>query len=86
MKIATPGMVATHQWSRMNLRPAEIIAPHSGSGGWAPMPRKPSPAAVRITPAMSSVIRMMIEERQSGQIWPMMIRIAPAPWSWIAAM
>ena len=33
MKIAKPGMVATHQWSRMNLRPAEIMAPHSGSGG-----------------------------------------------------
>ena len=23
-------MVATHQWSRMNRRPSEIIAPHSG--------------------------------------------------------
>ncbi len=31
-------MVATHHWSSRNLRPAEIIAPHSGVGGWAPTP------------------------------------------------
>src|SRR5690606_38775295 len=45
--MAKPGMVATHHWSRMKARPREIIAPHSGSGGCAPSPRKPRPAAVR---------------------------------------
>src|SRR5204863_2579489 len=29
MKIAMPGMVATHHWSRITSRPAETMAPHS---------------------------------------------------------
>src|SRR5690606_37515611 len=29
MMMAKPGMVATHHWSRMKVRPREIIAPHS---------------------------------------------------------
>ena len=33
--------------------PEAIMAPHSASGGCAPRPRKPSPAAVRMMPAMS---------------------------------
>jgi hypothetical protein len=36
MKIARPGMVATHHCSNRYLRPEEIIRPHSGSGGCAP--------------------------------------------------
>src|SRR5690606_7096207 len=33
MRIAIPGMAATHHWSRMKRRPDAIIAPHSGNGG-----------------------------------------------------
>ena len=60
--MAKPGMVATHHWSRMKERPRAIIAPHSGSGGWAPRPIKPRPAAVRMMPAMSSVTRTISDE------------------------
>ena len=45
------------------------MAPHSGSGGCAPRPRKPRPAAVRMMPAMSRVTRTISEERQSGTTW-----------------
>ena len=69
VKIASPGTVATHQWSRMKRRPSEIMAPHSGLGGCAPRPRKPRPAAARMMPAISSVTRTISEEMQSGQIW-----------------
>ena len=69
MKMARPGMVATHHWSSSTCRPEETIAPHSGAGGCAPRPRKPRPAAVRMMPAMSSVRRMITEGRQSGMIW-----------------
>src|SRR3546814_1437784 len=43
MKMAMPGTVATHHWLISTLRPLEIMAPHSGSGGCAPRPRKPRP-------------------------------------------
>src|SRR5258708_27560898 len=66
MKIASPGMVATHHWSSSTCRPEETIAPHSGAGGCAPNPRKPSPAAVRVMPARSSVSRRVTLGRQSG--------------------
>ena len=55
-------------------RPAEIIAPHSGSGGCAPRPRKPRPAAVRMMPAMSSVRRTITEDRHIGTMWRSMMR------------
>ena len=77
--IAKPGIVATHHWSRMNVRPREIIAPHSGSGGCAPRPRKPSPAAVKMIPAISNVTRTIIEEVHSGSTWRVMIRPCDAP-------
>lgn len=77
--IAKPGMVATHHWSRMNTRPRLIIAPHSGSGGCAPKPRNPRPAAVRMIPAMSSVTRTIIDEVHSGSTWRRMIRPCEAP-------
>src|SRR5262249_49167254 len=60
-KMAMPGMVETHHWSRMYSRPEEIIAPHSGIGGCAPRPRKPSPAAVMMMPAMSRVSRTITD-------------------------
>ena len=62
------------------------MAPHSGAGGWAPRPRKPSPAAVRMIPAMSRPTRTISDEVQSGTTWPSTIRSGPAPWRRIAAM
>jgi hypothetical protein len=70
----------------MNCRPVEIIAPHSGSGGWAPRPRKPRPAAVKMMPAMSSVTRTITLDRQSGMTCPITMRSGEAPCSLIAEM
>src|SRR5690606_12551777 len=61
-RMAKPGIAATHHWSRMKRRPDAIMAPHSGSGGCAPSPRKPSPAAGRVMPAMSSGTRTSSDE------------------------
>ena len=79
MQIAKPGNVATHHWSKMNFRPVEIMAPHSGSGGCAPKPMKPRPAAVRMMPAMSKVMRTMTDERHIGMMWKTMMRNSLAP-------
>src|SRR5690606_34312383 len=79
MRMAKPGIAATHHWSRMKRRPEAIIAPHSGSGGCAPRPRKPSPAAVRMMPAMSSVTRTMSEEMHKGMMWRSTMRHGEAP-------
>src|SRR5262249_17530665 len=76
-RIAIPGMVATPHWSRRNFRPEAIMAPPSGDGGWAPRPRKPSPAAVRMIPAMSRVRRTITEDRQRGMTWPRTMRTGP---------
>ncbi len=86
MKIARPGIVATHHWSKRNLRPEEIISPHSGSGGCAPSPRKPRPAAVRMMPAMSRVTRMITDGTHIGATCARRIRPPPAPCSRAAAM
>ncbi len=59
--------------------PKRIIAPHFRCGGCAPRPRKPRPAAVRMMPAMSSVTRMMTDDRQSGVTWPQRMRADDAP-------
>ena len=63
----------------MKRRPEAIIAPHSGSGGWAPRPRKPRPAAVRMMPAMSSVTRTISDDMQSGMMWRSTMRAGEAP-------
>src|SRR5207253_3202930 len=47
-RMAIPGNVTTHQALRMNSRASASIVPHSGVGGCAPMPRKPSAAAFRM--------------------------------------
>src|SRR5215472_4747291 len=86
MQIARPGNAATHHWSSTNFLPAEIMAPHSGDGGCAPSPRNPSPAAVRMMPAMSRVTRTITEARQSGMMWRNTIRKDPAPSSRAALM
>src|SRR6185437_731843 len=84
--MAMPGIAATHHWSSIYLRPAAIIAPHSGAGGCAPRPRKPRPAAIRMTPAMSRLTRTITEARQSGMIWRSTMRAGDAPASCAAAM
>ncbi|MNZ74491.1 hypothetical protein D3C78_929410 [compost metagenome] len=61
-----PGMVATHHCSKMKRLAVAIIAPHSGEGGCAPMPRKPRLAAVMMIELMSSVMRTMRLGTQSG--------------------
>src|SRR4029450_4177212 len=86
MKMARPGMVATHHWSSSTCRPGATIAPPPGAGGCAPRPRKPRPAAVRMMPAMSSVRRMITLGRQSGTIWVAMMRTCEAAWSSAAWM
>src|ERR1019366_10460593 len=65
-KIATPGIIGTHHCSRMKRRAVAIIEPHSGDGGCAPMPRKPSAAAVRMIELMSSVTRTIRLPRHKG--------------------
>ena len=62
------------------------MVPHSGIGGCAPMPRKPSAAAVWMMPLMSSVTRTITLDRHSGMMWRSMIRKLPAPVSRTAAM
>ena len=86
MRMATPGAPATHHWSSMKRRPDAIIAPHSGSGGCAPRPRKPRPAAVRMMPAMSSVTLMISDEMQSGMMWRSTMRNGEAPINCTALM
>ena len=66
IRIVQPGIVTSHQWSSIKRLPVESIAPHSGVGGWAPRPRKPSPAAVSNIDDMLSVMRTITEGRQSG--------------------
>ena len=67
--MAMPGAAMTQGLSIMNSRPFEAMAPHSGQGGYAPRPRKPRPAAVRMTPAMLSVTRTITEGTHIGRMW-----------------
>src|SRR3546814_17443446 len=48
IRMARPGKVTTHHARVMNSRASASMAPHSGVGGCAPWPRKPSAAASRI--------------------------------------
>ena len=47
-KIARPGNVATHHWSRITVRPSATMRPQSGVGGRAPRPMNASEPAARI--------------------------------------
>ena len=79
-------MVGTHHCSKMNRRAEAIIAPHSGEGGCAPIPRNPSPAAVKMIPLISSVTRTTRLGKHSGATCRSTIRPADAPVSRTAAM
>src|SRR5690606_31109941 len=67
-RIARPGKVTTHQARRMNWRDSASMVPHSGVGGWAPRPRKPSAAASRMALEKLSVACTIKGARQLGRM------------------
>src|SRR5215218_263061 len=85
-KIARPGKVENHQASGRYWRLSEIASPQSGSGGVAPMPRKPSTAATRIVKPMPMVARTMTGEMQFGRMWRKRMRAPLAPMHCSASM
>ncbi len=74
-----PGSVTTHQARNTNSRASASIVPHSGSGGCAPRPRKPSAAASRIAVEMPSVACTISGATQFGNTSLNINRIRPAP-------
>jgi hypothetical protein len=59
IRMARPGKVTTHQARSTNSRASASMVPHSGDGGCAPRPRKPSAAASRMavdTPRVACTI------------------------------
>ncbi len=52
----------------MNSRASASMVPHSGVGGWAPMPRKPSAAASRMAFEKLSVAWTISGARQLGRM------------------
>ena len=68
--IAAPGKQKTHQAPLVKyLYESASIAPHSGVGGCAPSPRKPSAAASRMAKAIASVVGTINGGRLLGTIW-----------------
>ncbi len=55
------------------------MVPHSGVGGWAPMPRKPSAAASRMALENDSVAWTMSGAMQFGSTVITISRRSPAP-------
>ena len=68
IRMARPGSHHPPGPERMNSRASASIVPHSGVGGWAPMPRKPSAAASRMALETQSVACTMSGARQFGRI------------------
>ena len=82
----------THQARRMNSRLSASIVPHSGAGGWAPMPRKPSAAASRMAFEKLSVAWTISGATQLGRMvtnmsrkWPAPATLAPVTYSRLAS-
>src|SRR5690606_40090728 len=67
-RMASPGKVTTHQARWMNSRASASIVPHSGVGGWTPMPRKPRAAASRIAAEKARVAWTISGARQLGRM------------------
>ncbi len=67
IKIARPGNVTTHQARSINSRDSANIVPHSGVGGCAPIPKKPSAAASRIAFENDRVAYTVTGPRQLGK-------------------
>src|SRR5690606_4334081 len=78
-RMARPGSVTTHQARRMNSRASASMVPHSGVGGCAPMPRKPSAAASRIALEKESVACTISGAMQLGSIGLNISLSGPAP-------
>src|SRR5690625_2165516 len=72
--MAMPGQVTTQWLTRQNCWAELSIAPHSGVGGWAPIPRKERPAAERIAPASERVTWTMIGPIELGMMCRNMTR------------
>jgi hypothetical protein len=79
IRIARPGKVTTHQARRMNSRASASMAPHSGVGGWAPTPRKPSAAASSTAEEKPSVAWTISGGMQFGSTVISISRKMPAP-------
>src|SRR5207247_4232824 len=65
VRIASPGNVDTHHWSKFCV-PAATIAPHSGAGGGEPRPRKLNPEKIKMALPRSSVAITTAGARQLG--------------------
>src|SRR5438034_998651 len=78
VRIASPGNVDTHHWSKFCV-PAATIAPHSGAGGGDPSPRKLSPEKVRMAFPRSSVAITRAGARQFGNTTRVSTRASDAP-------
>ena len=82
--MAAPGKKNTHQAPLVkNLYESASMAPHSGAGGWAPSPRKPSAAPSRMAKAMESVVCTIRGGRLLGTMWLSSTRapLQPSPWA-----
>jgi len=55
------------------------MAPHSGVGGWAPIPRNPKAAASRIAVENPRVAWTITGAMQLGRITKNISRMGPAP-------
>ena len=67
-------------------RPLESIAPHSGVGGWAPIPRKPMPEVVIMAVPKLNVPITIMGETILMRIWENTMRISPEPMALAASM
>ena len=55
------------------------MAPHSGAGGLAPRPMKPSEATARMASPMSMLAFTTSVETQLGRMWRASTQACPAP-------
>ena len=77
--MARPGKVTTHQARSTNSRASASIVPHSGDGGCAPRPRKPSAAASRMAVETPSEACTISGAAQLGSTSLNIRRSVPAP-------
>jgi hypothetical protein len=72
--------MVTAQWeTRIKGRAAEIMLPHSGVGGCAPIPKKLKPAADKIAPARDRVAITIMGFRELGRMCRKIIRASDDP-------
>ncbi|MCY1384150.1 hypothetical protein D9M69_723660 [compost metagenome] len=78
-KMARAGKIATCGAITMSARASFSIAPHSGVGGDAPMPRNDRLAAVMMEVPMRIVPYTTMGEIVPGRMWRMMMVQSDAP-------